>query len=101
MIINNDNYDGMSNKLTNEYDYLEIGTCDWDVFSITKPHLKGIAVEPIKIYLDNIPYNKNVIKINMAISNEDKDGEMYYPIISFNPTSRISAGGISKALAEL
>jgi hypothetical protein len=79
MIVDPKKYDGMKNKKINDYDYIEIGTCDWDVLSMTKPNLKGVIVEPIKLYLNNIPNNKNVIKQNIAISNENKEIDfMYY-----------------------
>jgi len=72
----NGNYLGNNNG---EYDYLEIGTCDWDVLSMTKPHLKGIIVEPIIRYLNNIPNNPNAIKVNCAISDVTKEEDfMYY-----------------------
>ena len=78
MILQPGKYNGMGTKNNTQFDYIEIGTCDWDVMSMTKPQLKGIIIEPIKLYLDNIPYNKNVIKINSAISNEDKTDYMFY-----------------------
>ena len=73
-----DHYNGFNKEFENEYDYLEIGTCDWDTFSMTKPHLKGIIVEPIDIYINNIPDNINVIKQKCAISTENKVDFMYY-----------------------
>ena len=73
-----DKYIGFNKKSANEYDYLEIGTCDWDTFSMTKPDLKGIIVEPIDIYINNIPFNKNVIKQKCAVSTENKTDFMYY-----------------------
>ena len=70
--------DKIFEKGKNDYDYLEIGTCDWDVMSMTNPDLKGIIVEPIEYYLNNIPSNKNVIKQKCAISNENREDYMYY-----------------------
>jgi len=73
-----DDYNGFDKKSDTEYDYLEIGTCDWDTFSMTKPNLKGIIVEPIDIYINNIPFNKNVIKQKCAISTKNGTDFMYY-----------------------
>ena len=78
MILEPNDYNGIEFKTSNEYDYLEIGTCDWDIFSITKPNLKGIIVEPISIYFNNVPNNKNVIKVNCAISDKNGEDFMYY-----------------------
>ena len=78
MILDPELYDGYKERKKNELDYIEIGTCDWDTFSMTKKHLKGVIVEPIKLYLDNIPNNSNVIKMNYAISNNNCESEMYY-----------------------
>lgn len=81
MILHPNDYNGISNKNKkgmNDYDYLEIGTCDWDVMSLTKPNLKGIIVEPISCYLNNIPLNKNVIRKKCAISTNNREDFMYY-----------------------
>jgi len=78
MILDPSNYNGMEDKNDNEYDYLEIGTCDWDIMSMTKPKLKGIIVEPISCYINNIPINKNVIKYQCAISTNNREDFMFY-----------------------
>jgi hypothetical protein len=78
-VLSIDEYNGMGSYHSHtEYDYVEIGTCDWDVLSMTKPSLKGIIVEPIKMYINNIPHNPNVAKVNCAISTENKMGNMFY-----------------------
>jgi len=61
-----------------DVDYIEIGACDWDVMPQTHSHLRGIVVEPIKLYLNNIPHNDNVKKCNCAISDKIEQGNMYY-----------------------
>jgi hypothetical protein len=78
MILDPSDYNGMENVNNNEYDYLEIGTCDWDIMSMTKPKLKGIIVEPISCYINNIPINKNVIKYQCAISTNNREDFMFY-----------------------
>lgn len=51
------------------YDFIEIGTSDFDT-EIQKDNPKvGISIEPIKYYLDRLPNKENCIKLNMAISN--------------------------------
>jgi hypothetical protein len=78
-VLSAEEYIGMGYYHSNtEYDYVEIGTCDWDVLSMTKPSLKGIIVEPIKMYINNIPNNPNAKKVNCAISTENKMGTMFY-----------------------
>jgi hypothetical protein len=80
IILDHEKYNGSYfRKGPNDYDYIEIGTNDWDVMSMTHSNLKGIIVEPIQRYLNNIPPNDNVKKVNCAISNNNKeDGFMYY-----------------------
>jgi hypothetical protein len=78
IVLSIDEYDGLNTNEINSYDYMEIGTCDWDVLSMTKPKLKGFIIEPIKMYLHNIPNNPNAIKINCAISDENKEDYMHY-----------------------
>ncbi len=41
MILEPNDYNGIEFKNSDEYDYLEIGTCDWDIFSIKKPKNTG------------------------------------------------------------
>jgi FkbM family methyltransferase len=51
------------------YDYIEIGTSDFDT-EIQKNHTKhGVSIEPIKYYLDRLPNKRNCIKLNMGVSN--------------------------------
>jgi FkbM family methyltransferase len=51
------------------YDFIEIGTSDFDT-EIQKNNMKrGISIEPIKYYLNRLPNKENCIKLNMGISN--------------------------------
>jgi len=64
-------------------DYLEIGTNCWDSWCHEKPYLKGIVVEPLKIYLDKLISDSRCIKNNLIIENcciSDTNGEdfMYF-----------------------
>ncbi len=52
-----------------DYKYIEIGTCDFSTLMKKYPDDKGLSVEPIKKYLDNLPNYDNNTKVNVAISN--------------------------------
>jgi len=54
------------------YDFIEIGTSDFYTLLQTTEGQIGISIDPIKLYLDNLPNNPHVIKVNCAIS--DKNG---------------------------
>lgn len=53
-----------------KYDFIEIGTSDFDT-EIEKcdDNKYGISIEPIDYYLERLPNKKNVKKINAAVSN--------------------------------
>ena len=51
------------------YDFIEIGTSDFETEIEKKDNKVGISVEPIQYYLDRIPDKKNCIKLNIGISN--------------------------------
>ena len=51
------------------YDFIEIGTSDFDTEIEKKDEKIGISIEPIKYYLDRIPNKQNCIKLNLGISN--------------------------------
>lgn len=55
-----------------KYDFIEIGTSDFDTLLQTTEGQIGLSIEPLKIYLDRLPDNNHVIKVNCAIS--DKNG---------------------------
>ena len=50
------------------FDFIEIGTSDFDTEMEKKNDKVGISIEPIRYYLDRIPNKLNCIKLNMAIS---------------------------------
>jgi len=48
--------------------FIEIGTADFNtIIQECDDNTKGISIEPIKKYLDNLPNKKNVKKINCAV----------------------------------
>lgn len=51
------------------YDYIEIGTSDFDTEIAKNDDKVGISIEPIKYYLDRLPNKPNCIKLNLGISN--------------------------------
>jgi len=51
------------------YDFIEIGTSDFNTEIEKKDNKVGISIEPIKFYLDRIPDKRNCIKLNLGISN--------------------------------
>jgi len=62
-----------------KYDFIEIGTCDYHtLLEGCNTNQKGISVEPIKTYLDNLPNKLNVIKVNAAITSEDKTVDLFW-----------------------
>ena len=60
------------------FDYVEIGTCDFDT-EIQKDDGKiGLSVEPIKYYLDKLPNKTGCKKIQAAISSHDQPVKVYF-----------------------
>jgi len=62
-----------------KYDFVEIGTCDYHTLleGCSSDEI-GLSIEPIKIYLDNLPNKPNVTKVNVAISSEDKIVDLFW-----------------------
>lgn len=64
------------------YDFIEIGTSNFRTLiqDNATDTTKGISVEPISHYLDQLPERENVIKENVAISLDNTKGQatIYY-----------------------
>jgi hypothetical protein len=60
------------------YDFIEIGTSDFDTLLETSVTEIGLSIEPLKIYLDNLPDKDTVIKVNCAISDKDGTVDVYW-----------------------
>lgn len=60
------------------YDFIEIGTSDFDTLIQNSQNEIGISIEPLKFYLDNLPDKDNVIKLNCAISDKDSIVDVYW-----------------------
>lgn len=61
------------------YDFIEIGTSDFRTLAFEHDKT-GIIVEPVKVYIDNIPARDGLIKINGAIIPQKSSEllEVYY-----------------------
>jgi FkbM family methyltransferase len=61
------------------YDHVDIGTSDFNIgdgyIDLDKKYL---LIEPISIYLNNIPDFKNITKLNMAVSDNNEPLKIYY-----------------------
>lgn len=61
------------------YDHVDIGTCDFEIGSgVIENNKKYLLVEPLSNYLDNIPNNKNITKVNAAVGKQNGSLKMYY-----------------------
>ena len=63
----------------NRYDYVEIGTSDFETMVEYMPDDKlGLSINPMKIYLDRLPNKLNNKKLNLAISDKNYTTKVYY-----------------------
>lgn len=53
------------------YDFIEIGTSDFNTLIEQYPNKKGISIEPIPVYFNSLPESNSVIKLNYAITKYD------------------------------
>lgn len=61
------------------YDFIEIGTSDFDNLIEKADDLTiGLSIEPVKVYFDRLPNKKNVKKINCAVSDTDTQMTCYW-----------------------
>jgi Methyltransferase FkbM domain len=61
------------------YNFIEIGTSDFETcIHDADDTVVGLSIDPIQLYLDNLPNRKNVRKINAAISNYNGTTHIYY-----------------------
>jgi len=61
-----------------KFDFIEIGTSDFDTLISKATDEIGISIEPVKIYFDNLPNRKNVLKLNYAIGDTDSIDYLYW-----------------------
>jgi sulfotransferase len=61
------------------YDFIEIGTSNFDTFIEKVDNtVRGISIEPLAFYLDQLPNRENITKINAALSDKDGIADIYY-----------------------
>jgi autotransporter strand-loop-strand O-heptosyltransferase len=64
---------------TKHYDFIEIGTSDFDTLIETaNDDTVGISIEPIKYYIDKLQNKKNTFKVRAALSTTDGEVDVYY-----------------------
>ena len=61
-----------------KYDFIEIGTSDFDSLIFNNDGKVGLCVEPLKYYIDRLPDNPNVTKSNYALTNFDGSIEIFW-----------------------
>ena len=61
-----------------KFDYIEIGTSNFDTMCQEHPNLVGISIEPLDIYLESLPSHDSVIRLNCAISRFRGQGVVFY-----------------------
>ncbi len=73
----NDDDSRRSNKM--KFDFLDIGTSDFDTsLDLMKKGQNILLVEPVVYYLNRLPDGKGIFKQNCAISNRAGHGDIYY-----------------------
>jgi hypothetical protein len=62
-----------------DYDFIEIGTSNFDtLIQSANDNTKGISVDAVKYYIDQLPDKLNCKKINVGISNINSILDVYY-----------------------
>jgi FkbM family methyltransferase len=69
-----------------KYNYVDIGTCDFDTAAdVAKPEDKILLVEPVQHYLNRIPDRNNLQKVNLAVSDKPGSLPVYFiPEVTIN-----------------
>ena len=88
--------------MSGNYDYLEIGASCFKTMAESfkdRPEVRGISIEPISEYLDELKYsmgeciNENKIFLNVAIDEQDNIKDFYYfDYYEFSKTSKSNLG---------
>ena len=72
----NKSFENMNLK---KYDFIEIGTSNFDtLIQEADDNSVGLSVDAVKYYIDSLPNKKNVKKINKGISNSNTTLDVYY-----------------------
>ena len=59
-------------------DFIEIGTSDFETLIQSTENQKGLSIDAVSLYLDRLPNNPSVTKLNYAISNYSGKIKVYY-----------------------
>jgi len=60
------------------YDFVEIGTSDFYTEIENAGDKQGLSIEPLQLYMDNLPTARNVRKLSCAVSDKDGTGKVYW-----------------------
>ena len=61
------------------YDFIEIGTANFETFiEKADDNVRGLSIEPLTFFLNQLPNKKNVVKIGAAVSDKDGTADLYY-----------------------
>lgn len=60
------------------YDFIEIGTSDFDTEIQKNDSRVGLSIEPVKYYLERLPNRTRCKKLNMAVSNYNGTGKVFF-----------------------
>ncbi len=61
------------------FDFVEIGTSNFDtLIQRANDSHRGVSVEPLSYYLNQLPNRKNVLKLNKGISNKSATRKFFY-----------------------
>lgn len=67
------------NMKLQDYDFIEIGTSNFDtLIELADDNTRGISVDAVKYYTDQLPDKLNCKKINVGISNVNSTLDVYY-----------------------
>ncbi len=71
----------LKNKVGTCYDFVEIGTSDFETLvEQAAPDERGLCIEPVRYYLDRLQTRPHVQKVCAAISSEDAEQVAVYSI---------------------
>ena len=70
-------YDSIITDTSGDFDFIEIGTSDFETEIQYAGLKKGISIEPVKRYLDALPNPPYVTKIHGAVSNRSGTIDVY------------------------
>ena len=61
-----------------KYEFVEIGCSDFETILQEGRKGKGISIEPLGFYLDNLPASEDVLKVRVAISDKNEFRKIFW-----------------------